>query len=167
MSRDAGVRSHIYLSDVSGEVFQRVLAAPSTAGDIAALRLADRVQILLDGASLLIPGKRDSVAYDAAILARSIALKGGLKADAKIDFVVSKLDLIAGTPEAIGRATASLRQAAEAVAESVRGLELMVCARTADREKAKSLEGMDGLVSAWTGARNAVLSSPNADASPS
>jgi hypothetical protein len=158
LARDGGVRSHVYLSDVSGEIFRDVVTVPTLAADIGALALADRVQLLLDGAAMLKPGLRDIATYDLAILARAISRYGGLKAEAKFDVVLSKLDLIAG--DALTFANDALDQVRTAIPAERVGYVLKVCARTADRHRARSLQGMEELLAAWTGAQIATPPDP-------
>lgn len=153
-------RLHLYLHDVSGEIYREMIAKPASAASIEAFRVADRIQVTLDGERLVGLGTRDRETYRSRALVRAIAEYGGLRSSAKVDIVVTKKDLLAASPGAEVFAKQAAAEISEALPKELTGEVLVVCARSATPNQVPSLDGLEGVIGAWAGQLNAGAADP-------
>lgn len=85
---------NLLIVDASGELFQRLADNPDEPPDLASLRRADIIAILVDGEQLADPKLGRAAMHDARMLLRAIVEKGLAPATARLQVVVTKWDLI-------------------------------------------------------------------------
>jgi hypothetical protein len=143
----------IFINDVTGELFDAVVRRPAAAGAMAVLSKADRIAITLDGQLLVDPERRDFAAYQSEMLARAIAEYGGLKLEARVDVVVTKLDKVMEHGDGSGKAREAALGVTAAVPEPYRGDIFLTCARSEVVGGVPSGKGIDDLFKVWIGGR--------------
>lgn len=143
-------RTHVFVNDISGEIFEDVLRRPATAAHLPIIAQADRLQVLLNGEILCQPGARDFEVYRVTTMARAIIDHGNLKPDAAVDVIVTKADLLqdSGTRAFANRMGLQVQAS---LPSRYAGAVMTVCARTSNPTIAATFEGMAPILATWTG----------------
>ncbi|MEQ1871230.1 MAG: hypothetical protein ABL961_14540 [Vicinamibacterales bacterium] len=90
----AGAANNLLLSDISGERFRALRDSSEAVKEMALLKRADHLCMVLDCERLANPALRQSVRFDARMLLRSIIEAQVLARECKIDVVFAKWDLV-------------------------------------------------------------------------
>jgi double-GTPase-like protein len=88
------IRRDLLLSDISGETFKQIRDSSRAAMDLNALRRADHLCLVVDGAKLADTEQRHAARNDARSILRSILEAKMLSRGCKIEVVFSKWDLV-------------------------------------------------------------------------
>jgi Double-GTPase 2 len=86
--------SSLLLSDVSGELFRRLRDSSEAAKEFSALRRADHLCIVIDGAKISSPEERHVASNDSRSMLRSIIESGNFAPNSVIDIVFTKWDIV-------------------------------------------------------------------------
>lgn len=86
---------NLLISDVSGERFRDLQDSSSSVINMAALRRANNISLVIDGQKIVNNGERHAAKSEARMLIRAIIEQSVLSADCRIDVIFSKWDLIA------------------------------------------------------------------------
>jgi hypothetical protein len=148
---ESTTRTHLYLSDLSGEIYGELVATPLAAAELPVLSHANRVQLLLDGATLHDRENRDVVIYETGILARAIGEYGSIGGDCSVDIIITKTDLLLGQADALGYGHRAADDLLRFVPQGNRGGVFPVCARSDHPSRIPSRDGLSKLIPAWVG----------------
>lgn len=85
---------NLLLSDVSGERFRHLRDSTTAVAQMGALRRADRLVLVIDGAKLVRPELRHSARTDARVLLRALMEANALSSSCRVDCVISKWDVV-------------------------------------------------------------------------
>lgn len=97
----AGDGITLLLADRSGEEYSEVADDVSAAAELAEIRRADAITILIDGGRLLDAGKRHNIKSEVIMILQGLIDAGAISCEQRIGLVLTKLDLIkASTHEA-------------------------------------------------------------------
>lgn len=88
-------RTHLLLSDISGELFRRLRDSSDAIAGLNGLRRADNLCVVVDGERLTRREDRYAAANDTRSILRSILESGILPDACAIDLVISKWDVVA------------------------------------------------------------------------
>jgi hypothetical protein len=141
----------VLFSDLSGEPYAEIVDRPSLASTLPALQRGDSIGIVVDGSLLVGPEERHVSAYRTQLLQRAILDYGGSRADADLDIILTKWDVLqAAGHQATEYALALVRELADAASESHDAASFVTCGRSLADKKVTTGSGLDALVKRWS-----------------
>lgn len=93
---DAGEQTRLLLADRAGEEYLAVADDISVAGELAEVRRADAVTMLVDGARLIDSGKRHNLRSDILMILQGLHDGDGLRSGCRLALVLTKMDVVQG-----------------------------------------------------------------------
>jgi hypothetical protein len=160
-----GLRQHLLLSDLSGEVFSDIADSQVAATRLTELRRADHFLIILDGERLTDLTERQRHVVETATAIRSLVQANMLRANTSVHLVVSKWDLI--EPK-IGEVEAFLEQALARLTSHVSTFSVMrhrIAARSEPKASVEEGWGLSALLTTIAERRPPRAVSPDAQRS--
>jgi hypothetical protein len=141
-------RTHLLLTDVSGERFKEIRTSVEEARELSPLvRRADHVVLLVDGDRLTVAKTQMSTETNACLLLRCLLEAGGLSVSSSLDIVISKWDFVA--TRTASDSAVRLETAMRRVIPTLRPRFHHVAARSENPVTIPHGFGMDTLIQGW------------------
>lgn len=137
-------RTDLLISERAGEVYREVRDKPELATNLIEIRKAAAVVLIIDGERVADPRKRAGVFASVRNIARALAEFGSIGAQAQIQLVTTKCDLLEG--DAAAAARDALSEFETHLTAMLRGKFALATFRTAARDPGGNVEPASGLV---------------------
>lgn len=143
-------RRDLLISERAGEIYRQIRDRPERAADMAELRKASSVVFIIDGERVASPRKRPEAFASVRHLIRAMLFSGNVSAQAQVQLVTTKYDLLEG--EEFADARESLVAFEHAISNLIDGKHEVVTFHTAARDPRPGMApacGLGPLLRSW------------------